>query len=430
MSSERSGKQLILLGPVRFVNSDCEPNCEYDFSSDSGIVQLRVKKRLNPGDEVFVKYGPDFFELNECRCRTCQLRLNEANIQLDVFLEIFLEEIVGEAFLEVHDESQWSNVETPGTECSPPKKRRMRGREMVEQFNDLAESSDSCSENSPEIFSDYEQPLLQASSDSDIDSSQTMNFSNQTEDIETDDSNQSEHSGQEYGTTLFDWDDSDNENVQNVARNVVFVRASSPNSNASSLNCSLSAIDEAAQFFEKNSKTISCTLFDGTETTVHEASSITNLFCSKYNLSEQCSSSLHSLIRSLLPDNNNFPSGYSHLRNIKKQLDENIRVIKKTSENSFCVLNFRFQIRDIFLRNLSQISQYSQRRNRAVFSDFNINLCPVVDISNHQIIVLNLILFSDGVTIKKSTLKKELWPVWIQVADLPPKLRMAKKTLF
>ena len=26
MSSERTGEQLILLGPVRFVNSDCEPN--------------------------------------------------------------------------------------------------------------------------------------------------------------------------------------------------------------------------------------------------------------------------------------------------------------------------------------------------------------------------------------------------------------------
>ena len=31
--------------------------------------------------------------------------------------------------------------------------------------------------------------------------------------------------------------------------------------------------------------------------------------------------------------------------------------------------------------------------------------------------------------IKKSTLKKEVWPVWIQLADLPPKLRMARKNV-
>ena len=28
MSSERTGQQLLLLGPIRFVNSDCNPNCE------------------------------------------------------------------------------------------------------------------------------------------------------------------------------------------------------------------------------------------------------------------------------------------------------------------------------------------------------------------------------------------------------------------
>ena len=72
MSSENTGEQLLLLGPVRFVNSDCTPNCEYDFTSDSGIVQLKVKQRISPGDELFVKYGPEFFEFNSCLCRTCE----------------------------------------------------------------------------------------------------------------------------------------------------------------------------------------------------------------------------------------------------------------------------------------------------------------------------------------------------------------------
>ena len=43
--------------------------------------------------------------------------------------------------------------------------------------------------------------------------------------------------------------------------------------------------------------------------------------------------------------------------------------------------------------------------------------------------MFNLILFSDGVNIKKSTHKKEPWPVWVQLADLPPKIRMARNNI-
>ena len=63
MSSERTGEQLLLLGLIRFVNSDCAPNCEYDFSSDLGIVQLYVRKPIHLGEEIFVKYGDDFLSI-------------------------------------------------------------------------------------------------------------------------------------------------------------------------------------------------------------------------------------------------------------------------------------------------------------------------------------------------------------------------------
>ena len=64
MSTERTGEQLLLLRPMRFNNSDCQPNCEYDFSSVLGIVQFRVKRRINPDDEIFVIYGSEFFDEN------------------------------------------------------------------------------------------------------------------------------------------------------------------------------------------------------------------------------------------------------------------------------------------------------------------------------------------------------------------------------
>ena len=44
-SSDRS-KSYLMLGPIRFLNSDCEPICEYDFSSqDTYLVRLRTLKK-------------------------------------------------------------------------------------------------------------------------------------------------------------------------------------------------------------------------------------------------------------------------------------------------------------------------------------------------------------------------------------------------
>ena len=60
MGSERTGEILILVGPIRFVNSDCTPNCEYDFSSSLGVVQLRTKRRIMRQSELLAKYGPEF----------------------------------------------------------------------------------------------------------------------------------------------------------------------------------------------------------------------------------------------------------------------------------------------------------------------------------------------------------------------------------
>ena len=71
VSKVSTGEEFLMLGPVRFINSDCAPNCEYDFTSSDRIVRLRTLKNLSPGTEITVKYGPDFFEKCECMCATC-----------------------------------------------------------------------------------------------------------------------------------------------------------------------------------------------------------------------------------------------------------------------------------------------------------------------------------------------------------------------
>ena len=138
MSSERTGKQLLLLGPMRFVNSDCEPNCEYDFTSAAGIIQLRAKKRINTGDEILVKYGPDFFEFNSCLCRTCELNTREVN--QNVVFDLLLSDIIVDLTSEVIEEIRLNQQTESQEKSCRPKERRIRGKELVEFYNNLTRS--------------------------------------------------------------------------------------------------------------------------------------------------------------------------------------------------------------------------------------------------------------------------------------------------
>ena len=74
ITRKSSSREYLLLGPVRFINSDCDPNCEYEFTSDDDIVRIRTLKKIKPGDEVTVKYGDEFFAANTCQCRTCEIK--------------------------------------------------------------------------------------------------------------------------------------------------------------------------------------------------------------------------------------------------------------------------------------------------------------------------------------------------------------------
>ena len=103
-------------------------------------------------------------------------------------------------------------------------------------------------------------------------------------------------------------------------------------------------------------------------------------------------------------------------------------MLKKTSSYSLCVLKFSCQICDIVKNNLQSIFNFSSKRKKCGDTDFNIDIVPIPENKQNSLLI-SLILFSDGVSIKKSTTKKEVWPIWIQVADLPPKLRMARKNI-
>ncbi|CUS13741.1 unnamed protein product [Tuber aestivum] len=71
--SSRVGAMSLLLGPARFINHDCEPNCKFTTAGKEHV-NLYVERDIKAGEEITVKYADDYFgEGNrECLCRTCE----------------------------------------------------------------------------------------------------------------------------------------------------------------------------------------------------------------------------------------------------------------------------------------------------------------------------------------------------------------------
>ncbi|RKO93613.1 hypothetical protein BDK51DRAFT_34139 [Blyttiomyces helicus] len=60
-----------VLGPIRFVNHDCDPNCRF-INCKKSLLGLRVLRDVKPGEEITVLYAADYFAPNQCLCETCE----------------------------------------------------------------------------------------------------------------------------------------------------------------------------------------------------------------------------------------------------------------------------------------------------------------------------------------------------------------------
>ena len=114
---------------------------------------------------------------------------------------------------------------------------------------------------------------------------------------------------------------------------------------------------------------------------------------------------------------------------MKQDLSNQTRAFLTSSKGNVIILNFRKQLRKIVQRNLNQIAAYSEFRLQNSDLDPNLQVAPIVLPYSRWDLEMNLVLSTDGVNIKKSTYKKELWLVWLQCSDLPPILRMSRKNI-
>ena len=138
---------------------------------------------------------------------------------------------------------------------------------------------------------------------------------------------------------------------------------------------------------------------------------------------------LYSVFHALLPGDNQLLSGHSLVRQMKDDLQDQTRAFICSTKGNVLVLNFRSQLQKIIQRNIHQISAYSEFRRRNSDIDLNTKIAPIVCPETSSLLEMNLVLSTDGVNIKNSTYKKELWPVWLQCSDMPPILRMLRKNI-
>ena len=212
----------------------------------------------------------------------------------------------------------------------------------------------------------------------------------------------------------------------------ILMRASSPVEYSVPFHCSVSTVSCDKNFILNSPSQLEefLSMYSKSSIGVADATSLIELLSSKLHLTDEGTVNLISTFKTLLPEDNGLPSGQSFIRRMKTNFDFSVRTLKKTDTSSFCVLNFRNQISEIVRRNLNQILNYANFRKQNQGADLSEKNAPIVKIDESGAFILNLLLSTDGVNIKKSTFKKEVWSIWLQIGDLPPKLRMSKSNIF
>ena len=365
-------KNRIMVGPVRFANHSCKPNTEYVASQYGNVkcVKLKLLKSIHKGDQIHVFYGNDFFgEGNwDCKCPHVDLHA-ERPLVFSMRQEQLISANIEKRFVHLYKRK---------TRQSPPKKRRCT---ELRHFT----TSDSLSE-------EFVDTLI-------------------------------EDQGNFRGGELMETDDIDivqnrEDETQATAPHILEINYTDttlpvqmeepPTGNND--EASLSSLTE---FHEP----INSVIFSK-----QNFVTAVNLIAAKHATPDEKVKDWISLMRLAFPSAQ-IPTFY----NIKNQyhvpqlLHKNF--VRPCGQGEYWMLNFISEIVEIVKTNLKVIEEYSSSHDAT--TDFDLSPCFSFE---NRTLTISLIMNSDGVRFIKSS-PKHLWPVWLALANLPPKMRCAFKNI-
>lgn len=445
-----SAGQILMLGPVSFVNSSCRPNCEYQLDKKNMIMRLRVKKGLEIGlgEELNVQYSGSYFGENRDTCACpyieyhslpCAFR-GRTRSQTQKFRDteetpyVFLENFVTEQQESVCKTKEVSQV-TEG---------------IVEEPDGLCVKSVSVVGGIPDTTPDnvYDQSFLPVVSPI---PSQTPNTSrssaktNETSGLDWYPSFvstplQKRFRSSRIGKTFVYKNLAHKTNrfdplafmecVEGELGSCSFICGIQPpvscgqNDNLEEiLNCEVDATREIIpenddRFSDLNSD------FDLSETFLdylspHVRYSEKNLklalsLLSCYNcLTDKCRNQLWAFVKILLPYNTVLAEPTLNVVDCSRFYSRFI-----LTHDEYFSLDIEYQLRSVFDKTIEVIMAY-KNRSCDNFDDFRSR--------NHTSNLFPLIMNTDGVPLPHGS--NSVWPIWLSIVDLPPILRFSFKNM-
>ena len=454
MTSTKTANTLLLLGPIRFINSDCKPNCEYDFTNDQGYVEIRAIKKIKKGDEILVRYSKDYFGSQGCLCKSCEKSKNAlSKINVDS-INSTSSPIVESTSSGAQSSNQLNSTNensSSGTVSQNSTNRRKleklshatssSGTELMSKQNSSQQKPKRRKKNRQsdqikllvEISQNIDQSLKNVISES----SSSESSSSESSSIESSSSDESSENNCDSFVSVVDTETSSNAQFDIINDSVDPISSPRPVPLASSflddetISCyppPVSHIFDESQDISNfvDSMYSSNPLYPNSEITVNDAKLLLENYCSNFNLTDVASHALFRLVKSLLPRNNLLPKSYSYVSESKDRLAKYTR--RKFTDDSFsyCALHFRFRLKYLVEKYFNIMQEFAAERKQNPHKYCSLDEFPPPDFSSDQI-KFSLTLFADGVNVRKSTFQKEIWPIWIQISDLPPKVRMSKK---